>query len=199
MKRAWLANMALLLTLVAFGPVVGQERNQSSASPADRTRSSEPKQPPIRRIESSQQEISRPSEPGQPERARPTEAARAGSRTGIPTASTIDEKPVVTHHKLEVGGKTLEHTVTVAQMPIKDPSGDTEAHICYFAYTLDHVEPASRPLTFAFNGGPGSASIWVHMGAMGPRKRVVRDNGDIPPPPFQLADNPSTWLDQTDL
>ena len=57
-------------------------------------------------------------------------------------------------------------------MPLKDASGETEAHIFYMAYTLDGVaDAAKRPLTFAFNGGPGSASIWVHMGAMGPRKR----------------------------
>ena len=105
---------------------------------------------------------------------------------------------MVTHHKITVGGKTLEYTATVAQMPINDASGETEAHISYFAYTLDHADPAHRPLTFAFNGGPGSASIWVHMGAMGPRKSVL-DNGDMPPPPFQLVDNPNTWLDQTDL
>ncbi len=106
---------------------------------------------------------------------------------------------MVTHHKIDVDGKTLEYTVTIAQMPIKDNSGETEAHICFFAYTLDHAEPTKRPLTFAFNGGPGSASIWVHMGAMGPRKVVLTDKGDMPQPPFGLMDNPNTWLDQTDL
>ena len=87
-----------------------------------------------------------------------------------PTAENVDESPVVTHHKITIDGKTIEYTATVAQMPIKDPSGETEAHICYLAYTLDGAEPTNRPLTFAFNGGPGSASIWVHMGAMGPRR-----------------------------
>ena len=114
-------------------------------------------------------------------------------------ATNVDESPVVTHHKISIDGKAIEYSTTVAQMPIKDPSGETEAHICYFAYTLDHEEPTTRPLTFAFNGGPGSASIWVHMGAMGPRKSVLLDNGDMPPPPFAVADNTFTWLDQTDL
>ena len=87
-----------------------------------------------------------------------------------------------------------------AQMPLKDATGETEAHIFYMAYTLDGVtDAAKRPVTFAFNGGPGSSSIWVHMGAMGPRSVKLLDNGDMPPPPFQLIDNEHTWLDVTDL
>ena len=128
-----------------------------------------------------------------------TGTPRGGATGGTALATNVDETPVVTHHKIDIDGKTLEYTVTVAQMPIKDNSGDTEAHICFFAYTLDHAEPTKRPLTFAFNGGPGSASIWVHMGAMGPRKVVLTEHGDMPPPPFGLIDNPNTWLDQTDL
>src|SRR5262249_51096874 len=110
-----------------------------------------------------------------------------------------DETPSVTHHKIDINGKTLAYTATVQQMPIKDANGDTEAHICYFAYTLDGADPAKRPLSFCFNGGPGSASIWGHMGAMGPRSPLLKDNGDMPPPPFQIIDNQSTWLDESDL
>ena len=130
---------------------------------------------------------------------RPQTATGRGGAGGPPLATNVDETPVVTHHKMELDGKTIEYTVTVAQMPIKDNSGETEAHICYFAYTLKNAEPTKRPLTFAFNGGPGSASIWVHMGAMGPRKVLLTDKGDMPQPPFGLIDNPNTWLDQTDL
>jgi carboxypeptidase C (cathepsin A) len=116
------------------------------------------------------------------------------------TAEAVDETPVVTHHKITVNGKTLDCTATVAQMPIKNDRGETEAHIFYMAYTLDGVaDSAKRPVTFAFNGGPGSASIWVHMGALGPRGTKLLDNGGMPPPPFQVIDNPYTWLDQTDL
>jgi carboxypeptidase C (cathepsin A) len=116
-----------------------------------------------------------------------------------PTAEKVDETLKVSKHKITVGGKTLEYTATVAQMPLKDASGETEAHVFYMAYTLDGADPAKRPLTFAFNGGPGSASIWVHMGAMGPRSVKLLENGDMPQPPFQLIDNQDTWLDQTDL
>ena len=111
----------------------------------------------------------------------------------------MDEKPIVTHHEIEVGGKTIKYTATVAQMPLKDASGDTEAHIFYTAYTLDDADPTTRPLTFAFNGGPGAASLWVHMGGFGPKRVKLMDNGDMPQPPFQFVDNESTWLDKTDL
>ena len=112
----------------------------------------------------------------------------------------IDETPVVTHHSVTVQGKTINYTATVAQMPLKDASGETEAHIFYMAYTLDGVtDTAKRPLTFCFNGGPGSASMWVHMGGMGPRSPKLVPNGSMPPPPYQMKDNQNTWLDQTDL
>jgi carboxypeptidase C (cathepsin A) len=127
------------------------------------------------------------------------EAAKPNAAASAATAENVDETPIVTHHKITVGGKTLAYTATAAQMPIKNSHGDTEAHIFYMAYTLDGADLAKRPLTFAFNGGPGSASIWVHMGAMGPRSPKLMDNGDMPPPPFQLIDDEFTWLDQTDL
>jgi carboxypeptidase C (cathepsin A) len=112
----------------------------------------------------------------------------------------VDETPVVTHHSTTVDGKTLSYTATAAQMPLKNPAGETEAHIFYMAYTLDGVtDLARRPLTFCFNGGPGSASMWVHMGGMGPRSPKLLPNGGMPPPPYQMKDNQDTWLDQTDL
>jgi len=118
---------------------------------------------------------------------------------GPAVGGEIDETPVVTKHTVTVDGKTINYTATVAQMPLKDPSGDTEAHIFYMAYTLDGAEAAKRPLTFCFNGGPGSASMWVHLGGMGPRSPKLMPNGSMPPPPYQLRDNPNTWLDKTDL
>jgi len=118
---------------------------------------------------------------------------------GPAVGGDIDETPVVTHHSVTVDGKTLNYTATVAQMPLKDASGETEAHIFYMAYTLDGAEANKRPLTFCFNGGPGSASMWVHMGGMGPRSPKLLPTGTMPPPPYQLKDNPDTWLDKTDL
>jgi len=108
---------------------------------------------------------------------------------------------VVTHHSITLDGKPLNYTATVAQMPLKDAAGETEAHIFYMAYTLDDVKDAAahRPLTFCFNGGPGSPSMWVHMGGMGPRSPKLLPNGGMPQPPYEIKDNQDTWLDRTDL
>ncbi|HYN15404.1 MAG TPA: peptidase S10 [Terriglobales bacterium] len=107
--------------------------------------------------------------------------------------------PVVTHHEMRLDGKTLRYTATAGRLPIKDPAGTIEAEMFFVAYTLEGAEPSRRPLTFAFNGGPGSASIWLHMGALGPRKVVLAKGGMMPASPYRFADNPGTPLDKTDL
>lgn len=110
-----------------------------------------------------------------------------------------EELPVVTKHSTRVGSRTLNYTVTTGYMPIKNAvSGDTEARIFYMAYTLDNP-PAGRPLMFSFNGGPGSASVWLHIGALGPKRVKMLDDGLMPPPPYELVDNDQTWLTDTDL
>jgi carboxypeptidase C (cathepsin A) len=107
--------------------------------------------------------------------------------------------PVVTHHQITVDGKTLRYTATVGRLPIKRADGKIEAEMFYVAYTLDGEDAAKRPLTFAFNGGPGSASIWLHMGALGPRRVVLEPDGFMPPAPYRIQDNPYTLLDKSDL
>src|SRR5580658_5470953 len=82
--------------------------------------------------------------------------------------------PAATHHQITVDGKLLKYTATAGRLPIKRGDGRIEAEMFYVAYTLDGQDAAKRPLTFAFNGGPGSASIWLHMGALGPRKVVMQ-------------------------
>jgi carboxypeptidase C (cathepsin A) len=85
-------------------------------------------------------------------------------------------------------------------MPIRNQQGETEANIFFMAYTLDGTSNvAERPLMFSFNGGPGSASVWLHLGALGPKRVKMLDDGSMPPPPYQLVENTHTWLDQTDL
>src|SRR5215813_13004136 len=111
-----------------------------------------------------------------------------------------EETPVVTHHSINVGGKELRYTATTGMMPIKNREGETEARIFFMAYTLDGVtDHSSRPLTFSFNGGPGSASVWLHMGCIGPRRVPMNADGTMPAPPYRLVDNQQTWLDQSDL
>ncbi len=112
----------------------------------------------------------------------------------------IDEKLIVTRHEITSGGKTLRYTVNTGMMPIRNPLGELEAHIFFMAYTLDDApDKAKRPLMFSFNGGPGSSSVWLHMGAIGPRRVRMNDDGSLPPAPYQLVDNEATWLDKTDL
>ncbi len=110
-----------------------------------------------------------------------------------------DAAPVVTHHQITVDGKLLKYSATAGRLPIKRGDGRIEAEMFYVAYTLDSQDAAKRPLTFAFNGGPGSASIWLHMGALGPRRVVLQPDGFMPPAPYRMEDNPYTLLDKSDL
>ena len=131
-------------------------------------------------------------------------ATPRGTETPKPADSASaqkDEPPVITKHSTRLGGRTLNYTVTTGFMPIKHPvSGDTEARMFYMSYTLDGVQdPRQRPLMFSFNGGPGSASVWLHLGALGPRRVKMLDDGMMPPPPYEMVENEHTWLDQTDM
>ena len=108
-------------------------------------------------------------------------------------------EPVTKRLAILLGGKPLAYDVTTGLMPIRNDQGETEAQIFFVAYTRhDAGDRARRPLMFSFNGGPGSASVWLHLGAVGP-KRVDFPDAVIPAPPFHLVDNQETWLDKTDL
>src|SRR5436190_20688165 len=143
---------------------------------------------------------------GQQPTATPSTTIQTGSQTGQQRppqerpSPVPEETPVVTHHEINVGGKSLSYTATVGMMPIKNRDGETEARIFFMAYTLDEGGQRNRrPLTFSFNGGPGSASVWLHLGAIGPKRVPMNPDGTMPPPPYQLVDNEYTWLNQTDL
>jgi carboxypeptidase C (cathepsin A) len=126
-----------------------------------------------------------------------------------------EEKPapkdnlVESHHSLTIGGKELKYTVTTGTMVMKEETADREkesegekprAEIFFIAYTKDGVkDKARRPITFSFNGGPGSSSVWLHMGVLGPRRVALEFDGSLPRPPFQLTDNEFSLLDETDL
>ena len=111
-----------------------------------------------------------------------------------------EEPPVITKHEIRVGGTTLRYTATAGMMPIKNREGETEARIFFMSYVLDRPEGArNRPLTFSFNGGPGSASVWLHLGAIGPKRVKMNADGSMPAPPYQLVDNEGTWLTKSDL
>ena len=107
--------------------------------------------------------------------------------------------PIVTHHQVTLDGKLLKYTATAGRLPIKRGDGKIEAEMFFAAYTLDGQEAAKRPLTFCFNGGPGSATVWLHMGAVGPKQVVMQPNGFMPAAPYRMIDNPHTLLDRSDL
>ena len=107
--------------------------------------------------------------------------------------------PVVTHHQMTLDGKVLRYTATAGRLPIKREDGKIQAEMFFVAYTLDGQEAAKRPLTFAFNGGPGSASVWLHMGSVGPKQVVLQPNGFMPAAPYRMIDNPQCLLDRSDL
>ena len=120
---------------------------------------------------------------------------------------------VVTHHSILCGGKKISYTATAGRMILKEEivqkEGDQKnqyegekprAEIFFVAYTLEGVDdPTKRPITFAFNGGPGSASIWIHMGLLGPKRVLLNDDGTPLPPPARLIENEYSVLDMTDL
>ncbi len=124
----------------------------------------------------------------------------AGPAKPIPDIPLTDEKPVVTEHQIQLGSRTLRYKATTGMMPMRTESGEIEANLFYVAYTLEPAgKSASRPLTVCFNGGPGAGSLWLHLGAIGPKRARMNDDGSLPPPPYQLLDNAHTWLDQSDL
>jgi carboxypeptidase C (cathepsin A) len=141
-----------------------------------------------------------------------------------PAAATHPaDKVSVTTGTLTVGGKELAYTATAGYMPLKDESGKPRARIFYTAYTAGMrqmpatapasapaTEPATaptsengqdpkRPLIFLFNGGPGAASVWLHLGAVGPMRLDVPEDGSVPKPPYKTVENASSWLTDADL
>jgi carboxypeptidase C (cathepsin A) len=119
----------------------------------------------------------------------------------LPIVQMIDRAPSVTKHSIRAGGRQLDYTVTADFMPIRNAqTGEIEAQIFYMAYVLDGApNRKTRPLMFSFNGGPGSSSVWLHLGALGPKRVKMLDDGLMPPPPYELVDNDQTWLTDTDL
>ena len=120
------------------------------------------------------------------------------SEKGLP--ATLPANPVVTRHKSLIGGREISYSATAGQLPIMNDAGETEAQIFFIAYAAGKAAPDSRrPLMFIFNGGPGAASVWLHLGAAGPRRVQMLPDGGMPPAPYRLKDNEFSWLDRADL
>ncbi len=117
-----------------------------------------------------------------------------------PAPPAPKEEASVTDHNVKIGAQTVPYKATAATILLKNEKEEPTALIYYTAYTRSDTKDISqRPVSFVYNGGPGSASVWLHMGAFGP-KRVVTSNAEpTPPPPYKVADNAGSLLDKTDL
>jgi len=143
-----------------------------------------------------------PSASGKPAAA---DAQAAGDKSGDKAAAdkaadknALPPLPADAHaqQSIELAGKTLKYTVTVGALPVRDGDGKTAGQVVVTAYT---VAGDNRPVTFAFNGGPGASSVYLNFGAIGPKHLQAGNEGDSPSDPTTLTDNPGTWLDFTDL
>jgi carboxypeptidase C (cathepsin A) len=117
-------------------------------------------------------------------------------------AEPKEKEPVlsITEHEVTIGGQVIKYRATAGYLVLKDDKDKARANIFFTAYTkLGETDPAKRPLTFSFNGGPGSSSVWLHLGAVGPKRVVMTDKGESLPPPYRWVDNECSWLDRTDL
>lgn len=117
---------------------------------------------------------------------------------------TPEDKLSITRHSVTINGEEIRYTATAGTLVLKeetDKEGEKpKASVFFIAYTRDDVEDtAARPITFSFNGGPGSSSVWLHLGVLGPRRVKPDENGELPPPPAQLTNNEYSILDKTDL
>jgi carboxypeptidase C (cathepsin A) len=191
---------SLLLLLIAAAlviPAVAQQnQNQQSSQPQAQStnqKKKKEKQSP-ETAQKPEENAAKSTEPA-PSQPQP----KAGDDKKEEHFDMTEVAPVVTHHQVSVNGRTLKYSATTGRLPIKRGDGKIEAEMFFVAYTLDGEDTAKRPLTFAFNGGPGSASIWLHMGALGPERVVLKPDGFLPPAPYRVEDNPYTLLDKSDL
>ena len=128
-----------------------------------------------------------------PERDRPTSASSEKHPDAKDQIST-------TQHTVSINGVAVSYTAKSGTLILKDEEGKPRASFFFTSYTKDGADPARRPVTYTFNGGPGSSSVWLHMGAFGPRRvTYLDDEGHAAKPPYRLVDNEDSILDLTDL
>jgi carboxypeptidase C (cathepsin A) len=114
-------------------------------------------------------------------------------------APTADAPDAVTAHTLTLGGKVLPYTARAGTITLENEKDQPTARIFYTAFTLDGTDPRTRPVTFFYNGGPGSSTIWLRMGSFGPMRVEVGDGVPTPSAPFNLVENQYSLLDRSDL
>lgn len=128
-------------------------------------------------------------------------AAESGSALSVAANDDLnvaDTPLVTTQHTGLFHGRQIHYTATAGRLPVHGPDGSVDAQLFFVAYTLNGANPQNRALTFLVNGGPGSATAWLHMG-IGPKKILLNEDGSTPPSPTRLVANPDCILDRTDL
>jgi carboxypeptidase C (cathepsin A) len=137
------------------------------------------------------------AQPGRPQ----TQAQDDRQREARPApAETPREEWSVTDHTIQIGGQTIPYKASAGTTLLKNDAGEPIGLLYSVAYTRSDVKDMSaRPISFLYNGGPGSASMWLHMGAFGPRRIWTVDGEFTPPAPYKLVDNAESLLDKTDL
>lgn len=131
----------------------------------------------------------------------PGKEAQSGGASEQAVKLEVKDELSITEHRVTIGGKEIAYTATTGRMVMRTEEGKAKAQMFFVAYTRQGVgdDPSQRPISFSFNGGPGSASVWLHLGLLGPR-RVVAGDVDAPElPPYRLTDNEYSLLDVTDL
>jgi carboxypeptidase C (cathepsin A) len=121
--------------------------------------------------------------------------AKADNAKGEPKDQLLETTNTVT-----IQGVEVKYKATTGTMVIKDEEGKPRVSFFFIAYTrLNVTNSAERPVSFSFNGGPGSSSVWLHLGLLGPKRVSLQDDGNLPPPPFHLVNNNESLLDESDL
>ena len=136
--------------------------------------------------------------PRAPAQAEPGAEEKPGATEKFP-APPAEEKTVKTQHVIHVNGQELHYTAVAGTLLLRKDDGKPKASIFYVSYSLDGADKTKRPITFAFNGGPGSSSVWLHMGALGPKRVALTPDGEAVAPPYHLVDNQGTALVFTDI
>jgi len=129
----------------------------------------------------------------------PAPSTSADSTARVETAGPSEEKISQTSHTLRVDGREIKYTATAGTLPIRLDNGQVAARMFFVAYTKDGDDVRTRPVSFLYNGGPGAATIWLHMGSFAPKHVQMADEGFQPAPPYKLVDNENSLIDVTDL
>lgn len=130
----------------------------------------------------------------------PTTPASPPTAAAAQSQKEVEENVVVTDHTAKINGTDIAYKATAGTLVLKNDGGASKAAMFYVSYTKEGVEDVkSRPVTFCFNGGPGSSSVWLHLGVLGPKRVDVNEEGMAAKQPYQLLDNPYSILDVTDL